>query len=70
MLRKMKGGWDASEAASVASEEVQKFLTQYEGAAKANTSEYILLSTWGKVGANNNGGDEGSADGGRGCVSV
>ena len=64
--RKVKEGWAATEAAFAASEGVQKLSTRYEGMAEANTSNYVLLSVGGKVGADKNVGDGGSADGGRG----
>ena len=69
-MQEDEGGWDAAEAASVASEGVQKLLTRYEGLATENPSEYILISAGGKVGADKNGGDGGSADGGRGCRAL
>ena len=41
-------------------------MTRYEGVAEAVPSKYILLSVGRKVGADKNGGNRGSADGG-GC---
>ena len=68
--RKMKGVWAAAEAAAVASEGGQKISTRYEGVAKTNPSEYILLSAVRKVGADKNGGDGGSTDGGGGSGAL
>ena len=46
-LRKVKGGWDAAEAAAAVSEGFQKLSTQYKGVAEANPLNYVLLSTGG-----------------------
>ena len=64
--RKVKGGRAATEAAAAASEEVQKLSTQCEGAAEANSSNYVLISVRGEVGEDNNGKDWWNADCGRG----
>ena len=59
----MKGGWATAEVAVAASEGGQKLSTRYEEAAEANLSNYFLLSIGGKVGADKNRGDGGSAGG-------
>ena len=65
----MKGGWAATKSTVVAPEGGQKLSNQYEGATKANPSKYILISPGGKVGADKNGGDGGSANGIGACGS-
>ena len=45
--RKVKGGWAVAEAAAATSEGGQNLLTQYEGAAESNPSNYALLSVRG-----------------------
>ena len=44
-----------------------KLSTQYKEAAEAIPSNYVLLSSGGKVRADNNRGDRRSAGDGRGC---
>ena len=55
-----RGGWDAAVATSIALEGGLKLSSRYKGAEKANSSEYSLLSSRGKVGADKNGVDRGS----------
>ena len=57
-IRKVKGGWDAAEAAAAVSEGFQKLSTQYKGVAEANPLNYVLLSTGGEIGADKNRGEE------------
>ena len=71
---KVKVGQDAVEAAATASDGGQKISTRYKGAAEVNPPKYVLISIRGKVGADNNRGDRGSANidrgGGSGSISV
>ena len=61
---KMKRGRAATKPASTKLDGVQKILTLYEGAAKVNPLNYVLISVGGDVGAEKNGRDGGRFDGG------
>ena len=47
--RKVKGGEADAKAAAAVSEDGQKLLTRYEGAAEADPLNYVLLFIGGKV---------------------
>ena len=60
------GGQAATKAIAAALEGGQKLSTQYEGAAEERPFNYVLIFIGGEVGADNNGGDGGGSNVGRG----